>query len=128
MTSKIICFDFDGVIAKFDCSECKVCMKNTCKGCDNFGTPIQSTIDVINRLYDEGHIILIWSVRRKSGALERYLHESGVNYHLINSLHYNPAGTSIKPYYDVLVDDRAVGFDENMNLYEEIMKILNKSS
>lgn len=69
--------------------------------------PLPERIAVVNRLYDEGHKIIIWTAR---GALagvtlalctmtKRQLATWGVRFH---QLRFD------KPLYDLLVDDRAL--------------------
>jgi hypothetical protein len=66
--------------------------------------PYTHRIDQINKLYDEGNIIKIWTARGSSSGLDWYdftkkqLDEWGVKYHSFN------IG---KPMYDVWVDDKA---------------------
>jgi hypothetical protein len=71
--------------------------------------PIESRIDFVNRLYDEGHNILIDTARARSypehldewrSMTERQLEEWGVKYHELR--------VGVKFGADVYVDDRAL--------------------
>jgi hypothetical protein len=67
-------------------------------------TPLWDRIQVVNRLYDEGHKINYWTARGSSSGKDWYQHtlqqlgEWGCKYHSFN------VG---KPSYDVWVDDKA---------------------
>jgi len=67
--------------------------------------PIYDNIIEINRLYDEGHTIVIWTARGGTTNIDwselnkRQLKEWGVKYHYFD-LH--------KPTYDILIDDKAI--------------------
>lgn len=68
-------------------------------------TPCQQAIDKVNRLYDEGHIIKLFTSRGSfddtdwGPFLRKQLQQWGVKYHeLITN----------KPYADVFIDDKAV--------------------
>lgn len=69
--------------------------------------PMPERIAVVNRLYDDGHEIVLWTAR---GALhgvtlalatltKRQLAKWGVKFHRLRL---------DKPYFDLLVDDRAL--------------------
>ena len=111
---KIIAFDFDGVIAEYD----------GWKGEDIFGEPIKETIKVMIDLYIKDFSIIIWTCRRDTPALRNWLHKNHVPFDSINSISHNPPGTSGKPAYDVLVDDRAINFKPGINLLETINEVL----
>jgi len=103
---KVICFDLDGVI----CGQTG--------GDYEKAVPDKKAIETINRLYDAGHKIIIvtsrFMGRNKSNVIETYksgyeftrqqLKNWGVKYH---ELHMG------KQRYDVLVDDRAVFFEND---------------
>ncbi|GAB6010819.1 hypothetical protein [Viscerimonas tarda] len=71
--------------------------------------------DVINRLYDEGHYIIIWTCRGDDCLLNaiNYLLAQGVKFHRINDHH--PAtveqygNNSRKVYAHLYIDDKQVG-------------------
>jgi len=90
---KIIAIDIDGVItledlgAEFDKA-----------------VPNPEAIRLINKLYDEGNTIVLWTARGKFrhkdvwNITKQQLHRWGVKYHILNI---------DKPTYDVIIDDKA---------------------
>jgi histidinol phosphatase-like enzyme len=66
--------------------------------------PIIKQIKKLNKLYDEGHTIVLWTARGCKTGLdwrsftEGQLKEFGVKYHELRL---------DKPYYDMFIDDRA---------------------
>lgn len=111
-----IVFDFDGVIAEYD----------GWKGEDVFGKPIRSTIKVMEQLKEDGHKILIWTTRKVTFVLLDYLKKYEISYDSINDNSHNPPNTSQKPIFDIFIDDRAINFNKNINLLEEINNFLDK--
>lgn len=97
---KTICFDFDGVIAKYD----------GWKGVDVFGSPNWQVVQAIKALHAKGHHIIIWTTRTSTPALRSYLHRNKIPHHSVNSTSHNPPGTSAKPIFDLMIDDRAIGY------------------
>jgi len=81
----------------------------------NTGTIKPNAVEVINRLYDEGHHILIWTCRSYENVktAKRYLIECGVRFHLINeNLPSNIekyGGDTRKMSADIYIDDRQLG-------------------
>ena len=81
----------------------------------NSGTIKPNAKEVINRLYDEGHHILIWTCRAfdKVKTAKNYLIECGVRFHLINeNLPSNIeqyGGDTRKMSADIYIDDRQLG-------------------
>jgi histidinol phosphatase-like enzyme len=67
--------------------------------------PIFANIDKVNRLYDQGHEIILWTARGTVTKIdwreltEKQLEEWGVKYH---ELKFG------KPYYDAIIDDKAI--------------------
>ena len=106
MIKKIICFDIDGVI-------CKSSKNNYFKS-----IPIKKNIKKINQLYNQGHIIKIFTARfmgttnddiLKAEKLAKKitlksLKKWGVKYHTI---------FFGKPVYDLFVDDKTLFFNKN---------------
>ena len=118
---EVICFDFDGVIATYD----------GYKGVDIFGEPIKATIDCMSRLKKDSYVIIIWTTRKETPKLLKYLKDNNVVYDSINDYSHNPSNTSIKPLYACLIDDRALGFKPEMLessdiLYNKIIEMLEK--
>ena len=81
----------------------------------NIGTIKPHAADVINRLHDAGHFIIIWTCR--SGEHETmaadYLRSNGVKFHHINENHPDNIAQydsdSRKIFADVYVDDKQLG-------------------
>ena len=90
----IIYVDFDGVLAKTDGM---AYLKSE---------PMYDNIQRVNKLYDEGNIIVIYTARGSITGLKDYFREItlkqikkwGVKYHELNM---------DKPYYDMFIDDRS---------------------
>jgi len=115
---KIICFDFDGVIATYD----------KWKGVDKLGKPIKSVIKVMRKLKKENYFILIYTTRIITKTLLNWLSKYKVPYDAINTNWHNPSYTSFKPIYDCIVDDRAINpvNEDKETLYYKIKSIANK--
>ena len=124
----IIAFDFDGTITK----------RNEYPNCGLLRNGIDKCI---SKLYNEGHNITIYTCRstntlRRLNAYNRmveYLQLNCIMYNVINgnvnpSKDFNP----IKPYWHILVDDSALGFNDDWtgkdiyNLIQERIKVINK--
>jgi len=115
--NKVLCFDLDGVI----------CIT---KG-NNYTSskPINKNIKYINKLYDNGHIIKIFTARhmttckgdlklvKKKGYLKtkRQLKKWRVKYHQF---------IMGKPSYDLIIDDKGLGFKKNW--LKELKNYLNE--
>ena len=101
----IYCFDLDNTLCE------------TIDGRYNFSTPIQEMIDRVNKLYDQGHEIKIYTARGMNrfnkdtnqvkdvflDFTQNQLKNWGVKYH---ELHLG------KPSYDVFIDDKNLTIDE----------------
>jgi hypothetical protein len=72
-------------------------------------TPIQHRIDRVNRLYDEGHTIVLFTARGMASGRDLYeftvkqMYDFGVKYHRI---------IMGKPDVDLFVDDKAISVAE----------------
>ena len=67
MGKKVLCFDFDGVIASYD----------GWKGFDVLGGPNLNVIQAINELYNEGYFITIFTTRPfTQKMMDKYVQES----------------------------------------------------
>lgn len=97
----IIAIDFDGTIVEDRYPE--------------IGKLIYGAREVINRLYDEGYEIIIWSCRARVGkarAIE-FLAKNGIKYHRFNESspanlkQYNNVDTR-KIYADLYIDDKGL--------------------
>ena len=93
------------------------------------GTIKPNAKEVINRLYDEGHHILIWTCRAfdRLETAKEYLKECGVKYHLINeNLIHNIekyGGDTRKQSAHIYIDDRQLGgIPDNWLVIEEMIR------
>jgi hypothetical protein len=101
----------------------------------NSGTIKPNAKEVINRLYNDGHHILIWTCRSKENleTAKKYLNECGVNYHLIN--HNLPTniekygGDTRKMSAHIYIDDRQLGGipDDWLEIEKMILKDIPKA-
>lgn len=116
--NKTICFDFDGVVATY----------NGWKGFDVLGEPIKETIACMRELKNKGWRILIFTTRPSTPTLIDWLKKYEVPFDDINRTGHNPYGTSSKPIYKVIVDDRAVRYDgqDSETLYHQILGLIEK--
>lgn len=112
----IIAFDFDGVIAKY----------NGWDGEDKFGRPNAEAIKLALSLKAMGAKIIIWTTRRDTPKLREYLNTIRFPYDSINCSKHNPRYSSAKPIYDVLIDDRAVGYDIEKGFQDTDYKRIEK--
>ncbi|MDP4201464.1 MAG: HAD hydrolase family protein [Bacteroidota bacterium] len=98
----IFAFDFDGTIVTDQYP--------------TIGQMMEGARETINRLYDEGHWIIIWTSRTGSMLSEAidYLNSEGVKFHYVNeSVPENVEKYKLdtrKIYADRYIDDRCVGF------------------
>ena len=94
----IYCFDIDGTICETNGSE----YTNS--------HPFSEMIEIVNRLYGEGHTIKMFTARGSVSGVDwtelttRQLASWGVKYHelIMNR----------KPHYDLLIDDKAVNVED----------------
>ena len=101
-----IAFDFDSVISSY---------KRPFKY-DSLGEPQQEIIDTIQYYYDKGYYILIFTGRSDTPVIKEWLKKYNVPYHGFNvdPAHWEFTST-FKPYFGVLVDDKAVNFHFSRN-------------
>lgn len=106
---KIICFDIDGTI-------CTTVKKNYFKA-----KPKKKIIRIINKLYSKGYCINFFTSRfmgrnneniikaKQQGfsLTKKQLKSWGINYHKL---------IFGKPSFDLLIDDKSLGFDKNWHL------------
>ena len=108
MKKKIYCFDIDGVI-------CNTSGRNYSKS-----KPIKKSILKINKLYEKGNYIKIFTAR--------YMGRNNENIKLAKNQGYIKTLSQLKkwklkfhilimgkPSFDVFVDDKAFGFKKNWN-------------
>ena len=71
--------------------------------------PIQTNIDKINKLYDEGNTIIYWTARGATSGKDWFmftynqLEKWGCKFHKFSV---------IKPYFDLLIDDKTKRIEE----------------
>ena len=99
----IYCFDVDGTL------------------CDTTGSdyensvPVHGMIMLLNKLYDDGNIIKIFTARGCNSGIDhtelttRQMDEWGIKYHelIMNK----------KPHYDLLIDDKAINVEDWMRAH-----------
>ena len=101
----IIAIDFDGTIVEHDFPE--------------IGKLKPHAKEIINRLFEQGHKIIIWTCRSTQihktpnstiFAVKDFLLTNGIRFHTINN---NYAGLGFQPspkvYADLYIDDRQLG-------------------
>ena len=88
--------DFDGVLAEYD----------EWKGADVFGDPIPHAAESLQELNNMGWYIVIYTTRRESTSLCKWLYDHQMCYCTLNSCAHNPPGCSEKPIGTVYIDDR----------------------
>ena len=103
---KKYCFDLDGVICKTE--------KNYYKK----SKPIKSSIKTINKLYDDGNYIFIYTSRFMGRSKEntKLAKKKGYKLTLEQLKEWNLKFHKLlmgKPSYDVIIDDKAFGFTLN---------------
>lgn len=84
--------------------------------------------EIINKLYDDGHYIIIWTCRENERLLTatNWLLEQGINFHRIND--HNPenlriyGGNTRKIYAHLYIDDKQVG---GLPTWNEIYQYVN---
>lgn len=96
----IVAVDFDGTIAKFD----------GWKGEEHIGDPIPGAKEALTKLKEQGHVIIVYTCRKRTDLVEKWLQEHGIPYDYVNE---NPVGPETHPsklYADYYIDDSAVPF------------------
>ena len=108
----LIAFDFDGVIAQYD----------GFKGTDHFGKPIESVVNAIRILKQQGHKIIIYSTRGKE-MLQKYCKDNDIPVDYINENPEKEGENPGKPVAYVYVDDRTVCYrgQSTEQLVEQIL-------
>ena len=109
----IYCFDVDGTIAKIK-------SKTTCE-------PIYEVIDVVNRKFNEGNYVYLYTARNFDEAYKitrDWLSDNGVQYHKL---------VMGKPKAHIYVDDSAVNVSDYLrheDFYDKVFKkkgnVINK--
>ena len=109
------CFDLDGTLCTLEVDGMKEGIKKDVLQYDN-AKPIQDRIDFVNKLYEEGHYIIIETARgRISGKdwqelTSRQVNEWGILHHELR--------TGTKQAADIYVDDKGIHADL---FFEEVL-------
>lgn len=118
-----IAVDFDAVLATYD----RPFVYN------KLGSSNKEVIETINHFYKMGYYVYIFTGRLETPKIINWLKNNNVKYHSFNRCIKNyPNESKAKPYYDVLIDDKAVNYHFRNNpktkdeLIEDITKILNR--
>ena len=101
MKEKTICIDFDGVIHDYS---------KGWQGDDVFGQMIPNADTGTSVLKQKGWTIIIFTTRKKTSKLEKWLKEHNIVYDYINENPNQPKNTSGKIIADVYLDDRGICF------------------
>jgi len=107
---KMVAVDFDGTIADYS------------KRQQGLGELLPGAREFLQKLHDDGWVIIIWTGRNENGLIAKYLDANKVPYDYINE---NPNGLSGSPkiYADVYLDDRGVTFTGSWEkAYNDIQK------
>lgn len=112
LKKKLFCFDLDGVI----CSNTRY--KNSNLINYKKSKPIRSAIIAINKLYDDGHTIVIYTSRgmtRYNGdisLIKKKLYKITTNSFKSWKLKYHKLVFG-KIYYDFIIDDKSIDYSSN---------------
>jgi len=104
----IFAIDMDGVLVS---SVEKADYKNV--------KPIQKTIDIVNQLYEDGHIIKIYTSRGQTTGInqreltEKQLKEYGIKYHEL---------VMDKTHYDIIIEDKCLDVSRFIKNYEDLIR------
>ena len=101
MEQKTICIDFDGVIHDYS---------KGWQGEDVFGQIIPNADTGTATLKKNGWTIIIFTTRKKTEKLEKWLAENNISYDHINENPNQPEHASGKIIADVYLDDRGICF------------------
>jgi len=92
---------------------------------DKLGKPNKEVIETIRYYYNSGYYILIFTGRMCTPKIQNWLKKYKVPYHGFNIQPQNLSLASrFKPYYDLIVDDKAYNyhFKHNAQTKEEMIK------
>lgn len=101
MDKKTICIDFDGVIHDYS---------NGWQGEDVFGQMIPNADTATQVLKKKGWQVIIFTTRKKTKKLEKWLSEHKIAYDYVNENPNQPENSSGKIVADVYLDDRGICF------------------
>jgi hypothetical protein len=101
---QVICVDFDGVIAN---------LTDTFEP-DVFGDPVEGTKEALSVLKRKGFTIIVFTTRKATAKLKKWLKDNEIPYDHINENPDQPGDANAgKPIADIYLDDRAITFDGN---------------
>jgi hydroxymethylpyrimidine pyrophosphatase-like HAD family hydrolase len=102
---KTICVDFDGTITDYSAGF---------QGVGKFGEPLPEVAKYMQKLQQDGWMIIIFTTRGEVTLLSRYLREHDIPFSYINHNPNNPSNANLgKPMADVYLDDRGITFNGN---------------
>jgi len=112
---KTICVDLDGVLAKYD----------GWKGPENIGELKKGAKEGMEKIRDEGWLIVIWTTRERIDLVEEWLEKNNIPYDYINK---NPEAPphSQKAIADVYLDDRAIRFENWSQARRDISEFMEE--
>lgn len=110
----VIAIDFDGTIVEHEYPA--------------IGKLLPDAEEVINKLYDDGHYIIIWTCRSDDLSINQmidFLNKEEIHYHKVNEnapyslIHFSPAPKILAHVY---IDDRMVG---GLPEWKEIYRLIS---
>ena len=116
---KIICFDLDNTL-------CKTIRNNYHKS-----TPIKKNINILNKLYDSGYMIKIFTSRFMGRSKENSSKAKKLGYNLTMrqlkkwNVKYHKLIVG-KPSYDLIIDDKAYGYNNKWT--NKLLKIIKRKN
>jgi cytidyltransferase-like protein len=99
---KTYCFDIDGTLCHL-----------VPNGDYSVAIPMAKAVDEVNRLYDEGNTIILFTARGASSGMD--WHDMTVDQLRSWGLKYHRLITKGKPSFDVLIDDKAINASDWRN-------------
>ena len=114
---KIICFDLDNTL-------CKTIRNNYHKS-----IPIKKNINILNKLYESGYVIKIFTSRFMGRSKENSSKAKKLGYNLTMrqlkkwNVKYHKLIVG-KPSYDLVIDDKAYGYNNKWT--NKLLKIIKK--
>ena len=114
---KIICFDLDNTL-------CKTLKSNYHKS-----TPIKKNINILNKLYESGYVIKIFTSRFMGRSRDKssIAKKIGYNLTLKQLKKWNVKYHKLilgKPSYDLIIDDKGYGYDSKWS--NKLLKIIKR--
>jgi len=115
--NKTIAIDFDGTLAEF----------GEWIGDNHIGKPIDGGRESVQRLKDEGYVIIIYTCRGNLTPVKEWLDKHKIPYDYLNENPHQPESISPnKMYADLYIDDRGVhhngDWEDTLKFIEELNK------